>query len=393
MDNKKELPGKVAILKMVYDNIRELNYNTFLCEDENGYVALLDSDANEYFKVQKDKFKMEGSFVVYSDENNNTNVMGLESKKITRLRFKHSTINSFNINISSIGKDYLVISLCEYTYGVDKTYIINSKLQVTKLPFAIRLFLSKIGEQRINYLISTEDSRPHTFVFNRHTKTLKYIDIRDIVKINEYTFTLVSTEISDKTHFSINSETSGYLKYALYKNERIVSKHYLDITKTLALTNTPYFEVYDKVTGDRIQRGIIDDNGAEILPPIYDSINFLGNNTWLLTLNAQSCLYNSERGVLINWVSIENLQLHDGLPVCILRKNNETFIIKIDTLTMFPVNEIAKHFKCSYNSENTSIIKVDIGKGVSIYVDNRLTTINNFKLIHNLNKFKWIDMH
>ena len=239
---------------------------------------------------------------------------------------------------------------------------------------------------------------------------------RNILKLSKNTCRVInfgSQELDNIRELWITSmkydraRLENRLKYALAIGGCIASKEYSEIavcinhsdvmitlddvgSKDVKLNDMHNNEITIHVNGYNKQ-GIISKNGKELLEPMANSIEYIGNNNFVIKTDDKAFIYNTDiHKIIIGPVDVNNIIIHKTLPITIINNNNNWIILDVFNRT-YRFEELHKYFDCKYCKSKPNIIKVSLNYGTK-YVDNRLTAITN---IHEIAKFQseeWIQM-
>jgi hypothetical protein len=383
------------LVRVVYDSIVEEKENCMICKSGDQKVLLNDS-GNEVMRIRStdrlidiDSNNIIGVELHYEEEIiliNMLNKVQCKLKIPSRVRHFHvisikdkvifvvfddAGLVILNSRFDIIGE--LTNDLALAGYNVRHYKLTNNIYNIY-----VHSYLYAISSDYGNYEIKVDIDKESVLYYNR----------KDILNSD---YAAVATE---------QDEYSKYLKYRLEIHGRVINSKYgyHRIEKPMQLKNTDMFQVYDiqDNTKGKFLTGIIDEQGTEIIKPVYRDIEFIGKDVFLLKRidhneNSKYSVYSREKGVILNENDVQNAVIHPSLPMAMMWLNNGTFHLVNKSGEIFGTDQLNKKFKCSYNSEYNDIIKVDLGYK-TVYITNRLVPVTKCDIIEKLNSNTWIKM-
>lgn len=380
-----ELNTRMDILKMMYSVVKPLSNEIIYCEQDE-VVTIVNKNGIEIATGTKDNLKRVGTFLILIDKK--SNIVTIYSYSTNRkIDIKDTSIISY-INFKEVSDDILQIEL------VRRNILINRYLEILVDIDTYTMHAYIQSEYKICLKFSVDVNRNCTAYLNRVTGRMESYDQFDL---DEH-YSCLATDFHKKTGVSINKDCTACFKYKLVRDGVIISqKSYEDIIKPSELSNTNTFYTigYNKNSSNPIKKGLIRDDGAELLSADYDNIQYVGAENYILTLiqnNIQySAIYNSKSGVVYGFDELANALVHRNLPMVVLYLRNNTIkLLTTNGLVIEPA-EISKYFKCSYSQQRPDIIRVELEYGKK-YINNALMPITNMHEIAKLSTHTWIPM-
>lgn len=380
-----ELNTRMDILKMMYSVVKPLSNEIIYCEQDE-VVTIVNKNGIEIATGTKDTLKRVGTFLILIDKK--SNIVTIYSYSTNRkIDIRDTSIVSY-INFKEVSGDILQIEL------VRRNMLINRYLEILVDIDTYLLHAYIQSEYKICLKFLVDGNRNCTAYLNRVTGRIESYDQFDL---DEH-YSCLATDFHKKTGVAINKDCVACFKYKLVRDGMIISqKSYEDIIKSSELSNTNTFYTigYNKNSSNSIKKGLIRDDGAELLSADYDNIQYVGAENYILTLiqnNIQySAIYNSKSGVVYGFDELANALVHRNLPMVVLYLRNNTIkLLTTNGLVIEPA-EISKYFKCSYSQQRPDIIRVELEYGKK-YINNALMPITNMHEIAKLSTHTWIPM-
>lgn len=379
-----EMLDRVSILQMMYDTVHPLSKDVIYCAQGED-VTLVNRYGIELATGTVDTIRRLGMFIAMLDKDNTTSIYcfstGVSKKISTENRYHHY------FTLKSAGTEYIAIEYSSRAVILDK--YLNTVIDIE----ASRLGVYA-GDSRICFKYRAELFKECTGYINRLTGKVESYDSFELCN----GLRLIATEYHKEKGVSINKECIQHLRYKLSNNDRIVTpKSYEDIVKTMELssTNTLFTIEVDSGCRNKYKVGLIRDDGVELLEPIYDVIQYMGSNNYLLTVYKGNpdckAIYNTEEGIIYNFGELASVEIHKTLPLFTLLKNNGEIALFTSTGLEFNPVDLAKHFKCSYSKQRPDIIRVDLEYGKK-YITNTLVPITNIHEITKVTAHEWVPM-
>jgi hypothetical protein len=391
-----ELETRVNILRMMYSVVKPLHDNLIYCEQE-GEVTIVTVDGKITLKSTVDSIKSVGNFLVSI----NKGILKIESMIVNKA-VQSNIARSLN-DVSLLSDDFLVTY---WDYAGDKCYrtheikkvIFNNNLDIIFKANEYSSFNSYKTQNKIRIRYNGLTAQ-----INELTGKMDFYDVFDL---NDK-YSCIATEYSKYNGYSINVKAQFDLRYKLAKNGSIISsKAYEDITKPFELSNTNTFYTYDvadkeaNIIYDGVRcadrrKGLIRDDGVELLEAIYTKVKYIGADNYLVDYVGAdkilyTAIYNSVKGTILNFGEIKAVKQHETLPLTIVERTDGVVeFIRTDNGARFTVESLTSQFKCEYCEENPNILKVDCGY-VTKYVTNKLVPITNMQQITKLKTMNWV---
>lgn len=394
MVNSVENADKLRILKMVYTNLVEITFDTVTYTDEEyTYIANLDGDT--LIKRKKNEIAIFGSFYIYVDDNNNVAVVSAYTGKRKIYTSSWDDASYFDMiksNTQNIGDKFLWLP--EHEKGhlrADTEFILYNiyfeeqyKLKEWGIPRSIILdYKSSVTTTWCKY---SANFNYRLMKLNNETNKVEIFDTLTIEGA-ELTYDLVSTDwCKDGKGYSINKSVDDNLKYSLSTNGVIVSKSYQDIFRAPELFGTCYLFTYEMQ--ESVKKGVIRTDGVELLPPLYDDLNYIGNNNFVITYGNFRKVFNIYKGDITDWINKPYITIHETLPIVLIYDKGQYMILD-NKNRYFKIEELTRYFECDYNIGDPSILRVKVDTGLYKIVDNRLGSITNLNQIKTLNNIGW----
>lgn len=380
-----ELNTRMDILKMMYSVVKPLSNEIIYCEQDED-VTIVNKNGIEIATGTKDTLKRVGTFLALVDKKRNVITICCYSTN-RKLDIKDTSVRRY-LNFKEVSDDILQIEF------VQRNVLLNKYLEILVDIDTYSLHTYIQNEYRICLKFSIDMSRSCTAYLNRVTGRIESYDQFDL---DEH-YSCLATEFHKKTGISVNKECITCFKYKLVKDGMVISqKNYEDILKPSELnsTNTFYTVEFNRDNSNLNKRGLLRNDGVELLSADYDNIQYVGANNYILTLTQNNvqyfAIYNSEKGVLYGFNELANAVMHKNLPLVVLYfKNNTIKLLTTDGLVINPA-EISKYFKCSYSQQRPDIIRVELEYGKK-YINNALIPITNMHEISRLSTHTWIPM-
>ena len=374
----------------MYQDIEKL-YDCLYIGKSGKDNVIFDKFGNEYAKGHMDICLVKDNTVLIGNHSENMMIL-INRLNGNTLRFK-GTSRKINyipgfilIEQSWNYKSQLVnAETTEIVEGSENLRIVNMYLYKNKGRDAVIAY--RDSRQRYN-------AEYNHMIIDRETNKIKYYsieyDFQETSKFANRTVLATSVTTNDEG-FSLSSrKRSEFLRYKLGINGIIKdgAKEYEDIAKTSEIEDTDTFYTYDFIKNnyESIKMGLIDSEGMELLPAIYDNIRYVGNNNYILYKEERQALYNRYANkIIIDFNESKAIIRHDSIPLIeIIRNNGEAFIIDNNN-RLFNIADIGKYLDCSYNSNNSNVIKINFGD-YNKYVNNKLEPIDFLESA----KDKWI---
>lgn len=406
------------VLKMMHSDAEFIS-NSIVCyrdiSDKN-IIIIADLDGNELYSVPSPRMVIIGKFVIMCS--NAINSGELKVHKIeshiasgaltvfncdTHKEMKIKSFVSCVMSANYMGDNYLMFKVRTHNDDYDEMFanIYNKDLTVSDIMprpcFNLRINVLKETTTHVvlsTSLMSTRNKYAARvssviMIFNKLTGKFEQYQSRDVTD----TIKIVATDINKakSQDLSVSNECIDYLTYKLSVNGNVVTEHeYQDIAKPSVLTYTDYFYVYDNGNDCKLKKGLIDISGKELLEPLYDDIQYIGSNNFILESNGFSMIYNTtEKRIVVGYNQNNGIKVHSHLPLTLIYGVDKT-IYCLDTRgNLFNIKDFSKYFEC-YKSNDFFGIKVNIGNGIYKYVDEQLEPITNIRLLGQLQAYTWV---
>lgn len=385
-ENKMEIEDKenrLAVLKLMYQNIQEITENIYSGVDGEDQV-IFDVYGNEYLRTEgrKQDIQIKNNTIILNNNKDN-NIM-----LINRKTGKVKEVKGTQRIIKNIERYILIGPSWNYTAELVDTYtteIIEGGDTIT----TDKVYVQKLTDKEIvlkHWCLYAQEYRP--IIIDVINNKIRYFDMyspfENIQKAKHHMLVATSKSKS-KEGYSISYRGSlPNLRYTLAINGVVLNKDrkdYEDISKPVDLKDTDTFYTFDYPTKtdeihNNIKMGLIDKDGKELLEPIYDSIKYINGNNYIITTGKRNEIFNSVANkIIISHNDAQYILRYDELPFTeIITYTGKAFILDSKN-RIFNIEDIAKYFKCSYNENNPSIIKIDF-EGYSKYVNNQLQPVN-----------------
>lgn len=410
MELSMDAQQKIDTFKMLYDNVEMMTFNILQYTNDMTIVI---------YDIVKDK-------VIYELDTYNTIVAG---KFVVCLKDKLQ--NNMEITIRSMEEN---IEKVVYSYDTQFTYrhmkgnvraLGTDLISVRATPFRCVILNTKLQEIMVTddtfFTFGIDDTVTKTVVSMRTwRKTFKLCYNKehhcatsyDSKTIDNTEYDAIACEfdidkgiIRTKTGYkeprwADDGQTeymgfSGMCKYRLSKYDNMISeKAYNCIIKTYELMQTNYMLVFNYGNKSKPMYGLINEQGKELIEPIYSNISFIGGDIFMLEYKSNNILFSLTRGLLAGPSPLNMLYIHKSLPLSVHITEQCTVNLIDNTGQSFSASELSKHFECQYLKSEPSTIRVKVG-GVNKYIDNRLTPITNMQFISRLDKTSdeaWVKM-
>ena len=375
--------NRLAVLKLMYQNIKEIAENIYLGIDGDNQV-IFDVYGNECLRtkgIKKDIQIKNNTVIINNNVSNNIVLINIKNGAVKEIKGTQR-------NIKELGKYILIEPSWGYKAELVDTYT-TEIIDGGDIISTDRVYIQKLtGNDTILKYWSTYAVDYRTIIIDTVNSKIKYFDIyspfEDFPKLKNYMLAATSKSKIEEGYSVSYRGSLPSLRYALTINGLILNsdkKDYEDISKPMELQDTDTFYTFDyptKTVGihDKIKTGLIDKDGKELLEPIYDSIKYIGGNNYIITTGERKEIFNSVANKeIISHNDAQYIIRYDELPFTeIITYTGKAFILDSKN-EIFNIEDITKHFKCSYNKDNKSIIKIDFG-GYSKYVNNQLKPVN-----------------
>lgn len=419
-----EAQQRVDTLSMIYEKVELITYRLVSYIDD-GWLIITDLEGNIKFKKDAEKSTIAGKFLVV--EGNQFDAMNgyTQAWEVYSLETGINTLVNRPDYLSkqvvyNIGTDLVVVP-----YSSSQALVLNTELQpilevdiysrpiktaddtMTKTTFCIYIgkiiwvCYSKEKKQVLSYdevVIDAANGLSVVAVEYDHTGIMDN-------KGGIWRRQMVSYDRQSSEIFNCLS----IFKYRLCKYGARHGKGYNGIAKTTEYMNTKYLSVFNFNGVERkfcenhcnLLFGLIDEDGNELISPLYKSVQYIGGDTFLLTWEDEAY------GTVTSLSSLSRGTLAGPLPADKVYQHKSVNMVVINTLHIdgniwlykegdgcFLASEISKHFDCWYCSSMPEVIRIDVGK-VYKYIDNRLTPITNPQMLRRLsvlNDQAWVKM-
>lgn len=394
--NIEDRENRLAVLKLMYSNIENISENIYLGLDGDNQV-IFDIYGNEYLRTRKTRHndirRKNNTLILY---NNIKNVISLINVKNGTVK----EIEGTQRNIHDIGKYIFIEPSWSYKAEIVDTYtteiieggnsILTDKIYVQKITYT-NMVLKYMSLHSFGYrymIIDTINNKIKCFDIQSPFEEFQNVKHHELI---------ATRQSKTKNGYSVRYRGSlPNFRYALALNGVALNKDgkdYEDIYKPIELRDTDTFYTFDYATKidetrGTIKTGLIDSNGNELLEAIYDSIEYIGGNNYIITTGKRKEIFNSVANkVIISHDDAQYIIKYSELPFTEIITYTEKAFILDSKNRIFNIEDIAKYFKCSYNKSNTNIIKIDFD-GYSKYVNNQLQPVEYL----DTNKDVWIPM-
>lgn len=382
MHDEDLMQQQLDILNMMYKTVRQVAKNMIYCLDYDSNVKIVNIHGDVIMEGTTKEIRLFDSFMCKVDFDEITIYSILRDISKT---FK-STGRIFN-SIEPVGSHFIRIG--EDIYN---TYFENiTDYKKNGITLGSRVTTPLYNIVRVNYYAHTYSGRMLYILLNESTEKVMSWDTIDIGG----GFGLVGVVFTPNQGTSVTTETVRDLKYKLtFEGEVISEKSYDDILKIREDKENKYLTTVLAVNG-HAKRGVIQSDGKEILPAMYDAVVYLAHGTFLLEDNTSGirkyALYSTNLGIIYNFGDIVNCY-QSGLPIYMFTlATGETTIYSCIDASIFNITEFAKHFNCAYCKDDPTILRVELPYGTQ-YVTNRLSSITNIHTIAKLNTMEWVPM-
>lgn len=374
-----DINTQINILKIMYQVVKPLSSEIIYCAN-NEDVTIVNSHGIEVMKGNRDSIRLFNRFII-QHSNSSIYIYCFSTNKKMELKSKSYRMSA---KFEEAGSSMLAI------YSDGECAIINENLDIIfKIKsYSVRIYSDSKGKIRVYYRTSLYVDA--VAIINEATSSVDCYDSFELCDC----YSLVGTEYTDTAEKTINKRTIDNIRYKLARYGVVVSsKSYSDILKPPELTHTNTFYTFRGLKG---LKGLLREDGVELLDTIYDDIKYIGNNNYLLELNVKetmyASIYNSINGVVLDFKDLLGVEIHRNLPLVVLYlANMEVKLLSIEDGSMYNVSDITKHFKCSYNKKFSNIIRVELDYG-NKYITNNLVAITNLLEISKLTAEEWVPM-
>lgn len=376
-----ETENKLSILSMIYPGIKAMDFNR-LFYIENRKLIIIDYDGNTI--LEKDRvanIESNRAFISFTEFGDyKTNLYCAIDDSIVECSAHTIGDNLAFIDYCNLSKEY--INTYNYSSLFGQRFIVNPTKKI----------LGRVYNSRGVYLNKKDSNYEYYGYYNTLTYTNDTLKIKNDYSAVEYFF---------KSEFCVGPNGKVYYKaatedtreqeidylYKLYDDfGALTEKGYKDILKIPGALGE-----YFKTESTNGLEGIIRNDGVEIIPTLYNSIEYIGNGTFLLCYNKNEYyIYNISLGILNN-ISIQFAKLHYSLPIIIVNTKENQVLCVNSNCNIFEPKDIVKFFDCSYSEIDTNIIRISIGS-IYKYIDNTLNPITNLKKISSVANGKWVKM-
>lgn len=385
----------VRTLGFLHDNIKPITHNR-VQYIEDGSVYIVDLNDDVIIKEPKHKIAVIGTFVIRSTNDETlTNWMSTTKVKVFNLLSNKEievTISGMS-DITAIGDQFISISEWSGRFGREEFsggVLYNIRFEKV-YKFATTRAL-KVTEDNVirTVILQLWNTRWQTIVAD---KSSGLVDIYDSIDIDKSRgLSMVGKEWSKKDILSINYSTVGNVRYSLCIYGKIIDKLYQDIGIPQEFVNTNFLMVWDLTDKYRkkkeVCKGVIDITGRGLIPPVYDDVVYIGNNTFLLSFNNYVNVYNIYKGNLFTDVPKNNVWVHPILPFTVITKNDSCMAVN-SAGEVFNILDIAKYYDCYASSEDENALKIDTGVK-TVFVSRNLIPITNIHYMAKLNTMNWV---
>lgn len=382
MRDEELMQQQLDILNMMYKVVRQVAENMIYCLDYDSNVKIVDIHGDVVMEGTTEDIKLFDNFMckVGSDEVTVYSILRNISKTFKDIRLGLGSIEPVGSHFIKVNED------------IYNTYFDNiTNYKKNRLTIGIRITKPLPNIIRVGYYLLEYSGRMLYMLLNESTEKIMSWDTIDIGG----GFGLVGVKITPNQGTSVATETVRDIKYRLtFEGSTISAKYYDDIIKIREDKENKYLMTVLAVNG-RAKRGVIQSDGKEILPAMYDAVVYLAHDTFLLEDNTSGirkyALYSTKLGIIYNFGEIVGCY-QSGLPIYILTLlTGETIIYSCIDASIFNIAEFAKHFNCEYCKDDPTILRVKLAYGTQ-YVTNRLASITNIHTIAKLNTMEWVPM-
>jgi hypothetical protein len=381
----------------MYSVVKPLQNNLIYCE-EAGEVAIINAEGKIQLKSTVDSIKAMGKFIVSVDDKS-IRIESMTTNKIIKCSV-FETLQDIELLSDNFLAAYWEVPGTTYRHRHDVNRVVfNNNLDIVFKAGKYSSFRAYKTQNklRIKY-------QGLTAQLNELTGLADFYDVFDL----DDKYSCVATEYSDDNGYSINGNAQYDLRYRLARNGIIVSsKSYEDITKPFELKDTNTFYTHDVASKEldviyqgvrrNRRKGLIRDDGAELLAAIYTKVNYIGADNYLVEYIGSdqilyTAIYNSVKGTILNFGEIADVKQHETLPLTIVKRADGVIeFIRTDNGARFTVESLTTQFKCEYCTENPSILRIDCGY-VTKYVTDKLVPITNMQQITKLKTMNWVQI-
>ena len=398
---------RLNLYKMIYDSVTEVG-ELFLATSGDK-VMVLDINGNEFISGDKDSLRAYGPFIMIQYKHtDNWKILNA----ITGRSIETKIILYLDNDIKSIGDRLLAVRVGYCKYKLYNMYLEELLESTTRFGHYINNNKYTITYNLDQYTgVYSQSMAVQHAVYNIITGTFDSYCEYELGKYGVYEYKAVSTEKSESSIQKLGGAVSGY-RYKLVKNGNIRgNKTYESIYRNVhSVENTFFVSEYPrkecittlkygleykeiKIPAGVQYIGIIDTEGNELIPPIARKLQHIGNDNFLLAINSDNynTIFNLNTGIIYDSELVNEIIPHDTLPISIIRFKNGACGAIDNNGNIFDIRDIAKHLKCSYCKNNTSIIKVEL-EYKTTYITNRLVPITNMNMVSKLKNMEFIPM-
>lgn len=406
------------VLKMMHSDAEFISDSIVCYRDisDKNIVIIADLDGNELYSIPYPRVVIIDKFVIMCSVAINPGELRVNkieshvsSGEITifncetHKKKKTKSFISCTMLARYIGDGYLLFKVRTYAddHDNDLADIYDKNLDISdSMPYAVYNFRINILKETTTHvalstsLLSNRDKYSARLcstimIFNKLTGKFEQYQSRDVTDTIKYIATDINKNKSQD--LSISNECIDYLMYKLSVNGNIVTEHsYQDITKPNVLTYTDYLYVHNMGTDYKPKKGIIDISGKELLEPLYDNIQYIGSDNFILESKGFSMIYNvAAKRTVVGYTQNIGIRVHDNLPLTMIYGVDITTYCLDTKGNLFNIKDLSKYFEC-YKSDKFFGIRVNIGNGIYKYVDEQLNPITNIRLLGQLQAYTWV---
>ena len=365
--------SKVALLKLVYDNVKIVNNRlAYICQGNE--IILMDIDGNQIRSWIADKHKLLGIFLITMSDSI-VNIYNCDNDKSVTLDTK---VYFDCCKIDNLGDKFL-----SFTNGY-RIMILNNSLQfVMDMQEVSECYVNNIVNGKITLEYKLNSGESHYMQFDEASGNLVYIDKETLTDGVD-----IIGVAMEPDRFAVNRLSIPSVRYSLSNNNmQAISAGYSDITP---LITGKYYKTYNRINGD-IYEGIIDRYGKEILPTAYNSIMKFGKDSFILSRGRLRYLFSLEKGFLISNIDKQMFNKHQTLPIIIVCVANVFYICNKEN-KIFNFENFTSEYKCYQCEEDSSLLRVEFEREGFLetkYVTRQLTPVTNIKSVAQAKNFTW----